>query len=168
MPEYNGKNNCTMAADALIMKKQHCVEYIHVGETRPRLPMVYISKKVNQSLVKLTLNFGENPSINIGHRVMSSNSIGIRLWISNYILITGWGFIAHQCPNFMMTSSNGSIFRFTGPSCEEFTGHRWIPLINASESELWCFLWSGYGQTFEWTIETLVICDATVLIVMQL
>ena len=29
--------------------------------------------------------------------------------------------------NFMMTSSNGNIFRVTGPLCGEFTGHRWIP-----------------------------------------
>ena len=27
---------------------------------------------------------------------------------------------------FMMTSSNGNIFRATGPLCGEFTGHRWI------------------------------------------
>ena len=27
----------------------------------------------------------------------------------------------------MMTSSNGNIFRVTGPLCEEFTGRRWIP-----------------------------------------
>ena len=27
----------------------------------------------------------------------------------------------------MMTSSNGNIFRLTGPLCREFTGHRWIP-----------------------------------------
>ena len=26
-----------------------------------------------------------------------------------------------------MTSSNGNIFRVTGPLCGEFTGHRWIP-----------------------------------------
>ena len=26
----------------------------------------------------------------------------------------------------MMTSSNGSIFRVTGPLCGEFTGHRWL------------------------------------------
>ena len=29
--------------------------------------------------------------------------------------------------NFMMTSSNGSIFRVTGLLCGEFTGPRWIP-----------------------------------------
>ena len=28
---------------------------------------------------------------------------------------------------FVMTSSNGSIFRVTGPLCAEFTGDRWIP-----------------------------------------
>ena len=33
-----------------------------------------------------------------------------------------------------MTSSNGNIFRFTGHYlCEEFTGHRWIPLTKASD-----------------------------------
>ena len=28
---------------------------------------------------------------------------------------------------FMLTSSNGNIFRVTGPLCREFTSHRWIP-----------------------------------------
>ena len=37
----------------------------------------------------------------------------------------------------MMTSSNGNIFRVTGPLCGEFTG----PLTKASEAELWHFLW---------------------------
>ena len=48
-----------------------------------------------------------------------------------------------------MTSSNGNIFRVTGPFCGEFTGHRWIPLTKASDAELWCFLWSGLEQTVE-------------------
>ena len=42
---------------------------------------------------------------------------------------------------YMMTSSNGNIFRVTGPLCGEFTGHRWIPRTKASDAELWCFLW---------------------------
>ena len=41
-----------------------------------------------------------------------------------------------------MTSSNGNIFRVTGPLCGEFTGDRWIPLTKASDAELRCFLWS--------------------------
>ena len=43
----------------------------------------------------------------------------------------------------IMTSSNGNIFRVTGPLCGEFTGHRWIPRTNASDAELWCFLWTN-------------------------
>ena len=39
----------------------------------------------------------------------------------------------------MMTSSNGNIFRVTGPLCGEFTGHRWIALTKASDVELWGF-----------------------------
>ena len=37
--------------------------------------------------------------------------------------------------NFMMTSSNGNIFRGTGHLCGEF---RWIPHTKASDAELWC------------------------------
>ena len=37
----------------------------------------------------------------------------------------------------MMTSSNGNIFRVTGPLSGEFTGHRWIPHTKASDAELW-------------------------------
>ena len=42
----------------------------------------------------------------------------------------------------MMTSSNGIIFCASGPLCGEFSGHWWIPLTNASDAELWCFIWS--------------------------
>ena len=48
----------------------------------------------------------------------------------------------------MMTSSNGNIFRVTGLLCGEF-GHRWIPGTEASDAELWCFLWSAPGSTVE-------------------
>ena len=39
----------------------------------------------------------------------------------------------------MMTSSNETICRVTGPLCGEFTGQRWIPLTKDSHAELWCF-----------------------------
>ena len=38
-----------------------------------------------------------------------------------------------------MKSSNGNIFRVTGPLCGELTGHRWIPHTKASNAELWFF-----------------------------
>ena len=47
----------------------------------------------------------------------------------------------------MMTSSNGNVFRVTGPLCGEFIGHRWIPLTKTSDAKLWCFLWSTPKQT---------------------
>ena len=34
----------------------------------------------------------------------------------------------------MMTSSNGNIFRVTGPLWRKFPGHRWIPLTKASRA----------------------------------
>ena len=49
----------------------------------------------------------------------------------------------------MMTSSNGNIFRVTGPLCGEFTGLQWIPRTKSSGAELWCFLWSAPNQTAE-------------------
>ena len=61
--------------------------------------------------------------------------------------------------DFMMTSSNRNIFCVTDPLCGEFTGHRWIPLTQASDAELRCFLWYAPKQTVEQTIETPVIWD---------
>ena len=63
----------------------------------------------------------------------------------------------------MMTSSNGNMFRVTGPLCGQFTGLLRIPHTNASDAELWRFLWSAPEQTAEQTIETLVIWDAITL-----
>ena len=46
----------------------------------------------------------------------------------------------------MMTTSNGNIFRVTGPLCGEFTGHQWIPHTEASDAELWCFYASAFWR----------------------
>ena len=67
-----------------------------------------------------------------------------------------------------MTSSNGSIFRITGPLWGEYTGHRWIPLSKTSDAGLWCFLWSAPEQTVEKTIETPLIWDTVALIMTSL
>ena len=68
----------------------------------------------------------------------------------------------------MMTSSNGNIFRVTGPLLEESTGDRWVLLTEASDAELWCFLWSAPEQTVAQSIEALVIWDTIVLIMTSL
>ena len=43
----------------------------------------------------------------------------------------------------MMTSSNGNIFRVTRSLCGEFAGHWWIPFTKASDAELCWFRWSA-------------------------
>ena len=67
---------------------------------------------------------------------------------------------------FMMTSSNDTIFRVTGPLWGESTGHRWIPLTKASDTELWYFLCAG--QTVEQTPETPVNWNAIALVMTSL
>ena len=64
----------------------------------------------------------------------------------------------------MMTSSSENIICVTGPLWRKFTGHRWIPFIQASDGELWCFLRSAPEQTFEQTIGTRMIWNAIALI----
>ena len=50
-------------------------------------------------------------------------------------------FIAN-CFNLVLVhdDANGNVFRVTGPLWGESTGHWCIPLTNASDVELWCFL----------------------------
>ena len=76
---------------------------------------------------------------------------------STAVLIVSWFY--RGMPVSMMTSSNGSIFRVTGPLCGEFTGHRWIPLTKASDAELWCFFYLRLNKwlsthSWGWWFET--------------
>ena len=89
------------------------------------------------------------------------NTFAIHNNVSNYIndadmllllLVLRWVITSHinqwaWLP--MMTSSNGNIFRVTGPLCGEFTGDRWLPRTKASDAELWCFLWCAPEYTVD-------------------
>ena len=59
---------------------------------------------------------------------------------------------------FMMTSSNGNIFRVTGSLCGEFTGPGEFPTQRTSNAWLWYFLWSTSKrlskQPWGWWFET--------------
>ena len=46
----------------------------------------------------------------------------------------------------MITLPNGSTFCITGPLWGESTGQRWVPLIKASDAEIWCLIWSAPQQ----------------------
>ena len=52
-----------------------------------------------------------------------------------------WKLLTETVPIFMMMSTNGNIFRITGPLCGEFTSHHSIRLTKASDVKLWCLLW---------------------------
>ena len=67
-------------------------------------------------------------------------------------------FVAHD--NYI----NWKHFSRNRPLFGEFTGHRWIPLKKARDAELWCFTRSATEQIIEQTIETLVIWDASVIV----
>ena len=50
----------------------------------------------------------------------------------------------------MMMSSNGNIFHVAGLLFGEFTGHRWIPLTKASDTESFE---SFFDKCLEYTVE---------------
>ena len=51
------------------------------------------------------------------------------------------------------------------PFVKGIPGHRWIPLIEAGDAELWYFIWAEPKQTVEQAIEAPVIWDVIALIV---
>ena len=70
-------------------------------------------------------------------------------------------------PTTWLTSSNGNIFRATGPFCGGFTGHRWIHLTEANDAEPWCFLWSAPWINGWVNNREAVIWDAIALIIVM-
>ena len=87
----------------------------------------------------------------IGHSPMGAFYSTCRAWVGP------------ECFNdlFMITPSNGNIFRVIGPLCGEFTSQRWIPRTKASEAEFDGFFYPRLNKR-------LVIWDATALIMTSL
>ena len=84
-------------------------------------------------------------------RIQTHSTITYWFWViwANSSVVVAWCYLLEWYLKFesiigafMMTSSNGNIFRITSHLCGEFTGLRWIPRTKASDAELWCFLWS--------------------------
>ena len=90
--------------------------------------------------------FRVSDSISLVPRVCGRIKLELKRWMSLYDRFSYCGSICaflYCYLKFMMTSSNGNIFRVTGHLCREFTGPRWIPHTKASDAQLWCFLWSA-------------------------
>ena len=93
---------------------------------------------------------------------MSRNTIDpvfCSLALLSYVLLCLLAYDYAFAKSIMMTSSNGSIFRRTGPLCGEFTGHRWIPLTKASAASFDVFFDRHLNkrlnkQSWGWWIET--------------
>ena len=68
----------------------------------------------------------------------------------------------------MMTSSNGDIYRVTGPVKGEFTRHHWIPLTKGQWHGALSFSLSEPERTVEQEIKMPVSWDAMVLIMTSL
>ena len=83
-------------------------------------------------------------------KVLIEKSMG---WTVHQQATWGWSVRGLNPMPTMMTSSNENIFLVIGPLRGVSNGHRWISLTNASEEELWCFLWSAPKQTVEQTIK---------------
>ena len=69
-----------------------------------------------------------------------------------------WTTVRHWSKS-MMTSSNGNIFRVTGPLWGKFTGRRVLPHTKASDAELWGFFNLRLNKRFSkrswgWWFET--------------
>ena len=101
----------------------------HDGLARSRLTLLWSSDMNNFATMEIHL-----------HK-WASNERRVRWkWYQlrlDYYIVNGW--IHYTTCWFMMTSSNGNIFRVTVHLCGEFTGHRWIPRTKASDVELWRF-----------------------------
>ena len=69
--------------------------------------------------------------------------VAVRACAIPYHFLIWWRTVRQTMTCCIIMSSNGNIFRITGPLGREFTVHWWIPLTKASDAELWCFLWSA-------------------------
>ena len=119
-------------------------EFPHVPEDTVEVLTDYLlrSLKTKEQIVANTPVVEDEPTIPQEPTVSENPEVTKSAWVS------GWEWRSWTLDD-MMTSSNGNIFRVTGPLCGEFTGQRWIPLSQASDAEFWCLLWSAPEQTAE-------------------
>ena len=129
--------------DSMNIYKRHSMNiYVTIGRAHVNLKSDAIKERISIHLWTVSIKPGNNLSGD--HFWVQCNVVSH--WLNPH---PGWSLpfynlLPQPCQErAMMTSSNGNIFRVTGPLCWEFTGPRWIPRTKASDAELWCFLWSA-------------------------
>ena len=87
---------------------------------------------------RFTLYYGSNYLSTLGLKLNHFNKRGpCRVepcYFKGWSVRVNWNNCSFLISLFMMTSSNGNNFRFTGLFCGEFTGHRWISRTKGQ----WC------------------------------
>ena len=126
-------------------KKYFCLDQLSFGLTS----VFYKENPRQHSSHRVELCFEKNPlgALTIPERLLPPLFPLPSWWPLEYKNSSGPGltFWCHgmEMLCIIMTSSNGNIFRVTGPLCGEFTGPRWIPRTKVRDAELWYFLWSA-------------------------
>ena len=131
-------NDCPSASKATLMNMDKYFMWIHYERLRNH------NKAKHNKTVCIFLGIYciyASPDLN------QPETISLKNIIHNISCLLQYTMALKELP--MATSSNENIFFVTGPLCREFTGHHWIPLTKAGDTELWCFLWSVPKQMVE-------------------
>ena len=105
--------------------------------TNAAFEIVRVLRLLNQPEFPPAMYHANCRPVGIPLRRCWQRSTELVLWEANLLLKVGvlWS-------KYMTKSSNGNIFRVTGPWRGESIGHRWIHLTMTSDTELWFFLWA--------------------------
>ena len=143
------------------------IEPFHVNHSQwielafPRTYILHVYRKEKMWLGDIYCSFPIKRDVSVNLRIqppnISNDKQGLGFLLHRVGCLTYYISRVHgRCLFTMMTSSNGNIFRVTGPLCGEITGHRWIPHTKASDAELSCFLWSAPNKRLskQWWFKT--------------
>ena len=131
-----GNCHCIRLSVSRQLPFEYSRSYLNINGAKSRLRMVshwLIFEKLKTFPMFLTALGHQNSAVYVYESML--HWLWERLWQITTVITVG-GIL------FMMTSSNGNIFRVTCHFCGGFSGLRWIPRTKASDAELCCFLWS--------------------------
>ena len=106
--------------------------------------LVHIRDQPWSSLcLHMTYNHGARPlerTLSNNAKIVCNSCFATFNWNWSYLVLPGQSLV--KLPNHDDVIK-WKHFRVTGPLYGKFTGHWIVPRTNASDAELWCFLWSA-------------------------